>query len=138
MDFKALKGNSGRTQRCSGASWVPYDASISPVENLFDNPDNLDPQPEFPLRSDLVFYQQVILESPNQVDTPTLGEIQPGSSSINRTHASQSSLPSLPLLFILWILGLIAWCTFCMAPSSTKSRPKKKRSSDLSDSYKDV
>lgn len=29
---------------------MPYDLSMSPLENLFDHPDDLDPQPEYPLR----------------------------------------------------------------------------------------
>lgn len=138
MDFKALKGNSG-PNRCSGDSWVPYDAGISPVENLFGNPDNLDPQPEFPLRSEMVFYEQV-LKSPQVIEAPTLAERHPDSIPVNHTYEPKSSLPSLPVLFILWVLGLVAWCVFCMKPSSRKIRAKKKRSSDLSDAsmYKDV
>lgn len=140
MDFKSLKGNTGATQRCSGASWVPYDASISPVENLFDNPDNLDPQPEFILRSELVYYQQVMVESPKAVYIPTQAEHHLDSFPVKHTYESKSSLPSLPILFILWIFGLMLWCLFCMPPSSTPNQPKKKRSSELSNvaPYKDV
>ncbi len=140
MDFKTLKGNSGPNQRCSGAQWVPYDASKSPVDNLFENPDNLDPQPEFPLRSEMVFYEQVVLKSPHAAYTPPRAEYQPVSVPVNDAYESQSSLPSLPVLFILWILGLVFWCLFCMKPSNRKPRLKKKKSLDLDDSaaYKDV
>ena len=137
MDFKTLKGNSGPNERCSGFHWVPYDANISPVENLFDNPDNLDPQPEFPLRSEMVFYEQVVLKSPHEAYTVAEHHSIP----VGHTYESQSALPSLPVLFILWVFGLVIWCVFCMKPSSSrKSGPKKKRSAVLSDSsvYKDV
>ncbi len=139
MDFKTLKGNSGPNQRCSGAQWVPYDASISPVDNLFDNPDNLDPQPEFPLRSEMVFYEQVVLKSPHAAYNPPRTEYHPVSVSVP-VNDTQSSLPSLPVLFILWVLGLVFWCLFCMKPSNRKTRPKKKKSLDLDESaaYKDV
>lgn len=45
MDLKNKKGNAGPDLKCSGHEWVPYvDKKISPQENLFSNPDNLDPQ----------------------------------------------------------------------------------------------
>jgi hypothetical protein len=43
VDLKNKVGNFGDV-KCSGHEWVPYDTSISPQENLFNNPDNLDPQ----------------------------------------------------------------------------------------------
>eukprot|EP00529_Nitzschia_sp_RCC80_P023786 CAMPEP_0113522820 /NCGR_PEP_ID=MMETSP0014_2-20120614/45390_1 /TAXON_ID=2857 /ORGANISM="Nitzschia sp." /LENGTH=465 /DNA_ID=CAMNT_0000420897 /DNA_START=119 /DNA_END=1512 /DNA_ORIENTATION=+ /assembly_acc=CAM_ASM_000159 len=44
---------------CGNFAWVPYDPNISPVENLYDNPDDLDPQPEYPLRTKMVYYKEV-------------------------------------------------------------------------------
>lgn len=44
LDLKNKKGNILPDLKCSGHEWVPYDETISPQENLFSNPDNLDPQ----------------------------------------------------------------------------------------------
>ena len=44
VDLKNKVGNIGADVQCSGHEWVPYDTNISPQENLYNNPDNLDPQ----------------------------------------------------------------------------------------------
>lgn len=60
--------NNNRTgTMCTGHQWVPYDMSISPIEQLYNNPNNLDPQPEFPMRTQMIYYQQVQMN-----DHPTI------------------------------------------------------------------
>ena len=44
VDLKNKVGNVGSDVKCIGHEWVPYDTNISPQENLYNNPDNLDPQ----------------------------------------------------------------------------------------------
>ena len=44
VDLENKAGNVGANVQCSGHEWVAYDTTISPQENLYGNPDNLDPQ----------------------------------------------------------------------------------------------
>jgi hypothetical protein len=55
-----------KNMNCANLKFVPYDTQISPADNLYDNPNDLDTQPEFPRRTDLIFYKQVeqVIEPP--------------------------------------------------------------------------
>ena len=141
MDFKALKGNApGPDLRCSGASWVPYDDTISPVDNLFDDPDDLDPQPEFPLRTELTYYQQVEEALPD-LDVDIGGSLSGGDVSGEQNHADafpaheHSVLPPFAIIFVFWIFGLIAWCAFFLGSSgsSTGGASRKNINEDAKD-----
>lgn len=130
VDLQNAFGNVGPTMRCTGAPWVPFDEKISPVENLFDNPDNLDPQPEFPLRTQLTFYQQIEealpdLDFGNEIEKPHVKSFTPlATDGID----GSSSLLFLALLLLLWMIGLIMWCAVFLLPSSvTRFRARKKK-----------
>lgn len=137
VDFKSFKGNVGATMQCVGAKWVPYDDSISPVDNLFDNPDNLDPQPEYPLRTQLTYYQQVEEALPDlDVDIgggAVVPEPRPHADAFP-VHESHKELPPFALLFVLWVFGLIVWCVLFLSPgSSVTAKSHKKRSEGFKD-----
>jgi hypothetical protein len=129
MDFKTLQGNVGTSMRCSGASWVPFDESISPVDNMYGNPDNLDPQPEFPLRTELVYYQQVV-ESVTQFDLDLDARIDQHADAFPQYETGMTqpkpSLPPLSLLFVLWVFGLMVWCAVFYNTTGQAARPRKK------------
>ena len=120
IDISAKKSNSGSEVKCVHSEWVPYDEKISPVENLYDEPTNLESQPEYPKRTQLVFYEQVV-EADAAVEIPNV-QVVPDS-----FHEDpHTKFPPLSLLFVLWVFGLVVWCIM-FAPSSKTSRKRKQR-----------
>ncbi|KAL3914742.1 MAG: hypothetical protein SGILL_005975, partial [Bacillariaceae sp.] len=118
-------------QQARAPTWAPYDASISPVDNLYSNPDDLDPQPDFPLRTDLTFFKEVEDMTPDlEILTGDLhpaaqGELQPAAVSAPVTDTSE--FPSFLLMFIFWIFGLIGWGYYAIVTIKEERRGKKKR-----------
>jgi hypothetical protein len=94
------------------------------MENMFDKATDLDPQPEFPLRTQHVFYQQPdqpIGELQDQVIVDQVSAIAPAG------HVAGSNSPPLATLFILWIFGLLVWCMYYVNSKGTgKSQGRKK------------
>lgn len=138
--------NKGDGKLCVGHEWIPYDAQSSPIDNLFDKPDNLDPQPEYPLRTKLVFYKQAEKAAPRLKI-----ELQGDNAKIKQVTARhvaatldglppmvESPLPTTSTLFILWVFGLMVWCVMYMNPlggstSSGGPRKSKKKKSSVKD-----
>lgn len=111
-----------------GHKWVPYDFDISPTENLFNHPDNLDPQPEYPQRTKCVFYEEEVANaaSIDVLEGDIMGEYgEGGGKAAPRTHASP--YPSGTILF-LWVVGLVVWYLkfAANAPTSKERKPRKK------------
>jgi len=132
------KGNVGANVKCSGHEWVPYDTNISPVDNLFDNPNNLEPQPEYPLRTALTYYEQIEEELP-LVEFDVDGEAKPvvkQADAFATPVDGTASLPPASTLFVLWVFGLIVWCLMFMNPSATTKTIVSKRKKAVSN--KDV
>lgn len=127
---------------CGDDEWVPYDSNILPTENLYDKPDNLDAQPEFPLRTKFAFYKEA----------PGSGLVFDGESvddgdAMTPTTASvdESTFPSATILLLLWIIGLCAWCGTFVGPTpstqpavGSKKRRSRKPPSEGSLSAKDA
>jgi hypothetical protein len=144
VDLHKRKGNNGLSIKCSGHAWIPYDTSISSMENLFSNPDNLDSQPEYPMRTKLTFYEQVkesmpaldldIAETTGRLGvTGSSGDVRLPSA-IHSIENERGSLPSATMLFVFWAFGLVVWCLLFMNPSANSAvRPKRKTAT-----YKDV
>jgi hypothetical protein len=143
VDMRNKVGNTG--SKCSGHEWVPYDASVSSIENIFSNPNNEDPQPEYPMRTKMVFYQQVeesvpALDLDIAVTTERVLVTSQADSSVklpSSLHSIENEkvyFPSGTMLFILWLVGLIVWCVVFMSPNPHSAvRPKRKAAT-----YKDV
>jgi Glycosyltransferase (GlcNAc) len=121
---------------CANLDYVPYDASISPIQNLFAAPDDLDPQPEFPLRTNLIYpYDEtVVMPRTTSVvpglkahDIVLLDNKKQSFAGVSTTTATEPYTPSSPLLVIvLWIVGLIIWCAVFGRPCfANGSRPPK-------------
>jgi hypothetical protein len=140
-DKHKRKGNTSATRKCSGHEWVPYDTSMSSMEHLFSNPDNLDSQPDYPLRTKLTFYEQMKESTPTlDLDiAETTDRLAATSSHVDSKRdlhsiENESSLPSTSMLFILWAFGLIVWCMLFKNPSDNSAvRPRRKTTT-----YKDV
>lgn len=115
---------------CGNFAWVPYDPKISPVENLYSNPDDLDPQPEYPLRTSMVYYNEE--EAVAQPDLEVLeGDLHPMAAgqdgslkAASLLSPPQRAFPSATLLLLLWIVGLCLWFYFMVL--SNKSGKKRR------------
>jgi hypothetical protein len=116
-----IGGYMPKNMKCADLKFVPYDTQISPADNLYDNPNDLDTQPEFPLRTDLVFYKQV-----EQVMEPPLRfEISPEHSGTGREltmTGEKYPFPPASTMLTLWFMGLALWCVFFMKSSGKRSR----------------
>ena len=104
--------------------FVPYDAGISPTDNLYDNPNDLDTQPEYPLRTELTYYEQVeqIVEPP-VVDFDSEAALGLRKESV--PAAEKYPFPPASTMLTLWFMGLALWCVFFMNSAGSRSRRKK-------------
>lgn len=112
---------------CGDDKWVPYDSNILPTDNLHDKPDNLDPQPEYPMRTEFAFYK----EDPgmeNVFDGETVdGEASPQAPGQLAPAGDEHTFPSVTILLLLWVIGLCAWCGTFLGPTGKPSGGKRKR-----------
>lgn len=113
MDFSKKLGNTIENDRfqCAEFEWVPYDTSISPTTNLHDKSVNLDPQPEYPLRTKLVYYQQQYKNEPGAgVGEQHQGDNRRDSSfQYNHKDGTLSEIAPGWLIFAFWVFGIFAW-----------------------------
>jgi len=117
---------------------VPYDSAISPTENLYKDADDLDPQPEFPLRTELTFYEEIEQPVGIQID---LGQDPVLERKAEVVRNESNELPVFTI-FTLWMFGLVVWCVIFVhqgGGSSMKHQKKLKRKKKGSaDTFKDV
>ena len=127
IDLKNKQGNEGDTAICVHNDYVPYDQSISPVANLYDEPANLDAQPEYPLRTNLKFAHQPKYEVElNSLDqAAAIGELDHHAPTLT-ADSPLSKLPSASLLLLLWIFGLVGWCLLFLHNPPSNELPKKR------------
>lgn len=146
-------GNKGAS--CGQVEYVPYDRKVSPTANMYDEPDNLDPQPEYALRTNLTYYEQVehlvaaspllALSADNtsvvEVAAP-YGDRNPESlrmvSEDSFETAGYGRLPSLSLLFLLWCFGLVVWCTMFASTIDGTDLKRKLRKKTKEANFKEV
>lgn len=114
--------------KCANLEWVPYDSSIPPMDNLYQDADDLDPQPEFPLRTQPTFYEPI--------DQPVGIQLHLGKDPIvgggHERELVHNSNPSneFPVftIFALWMFGLIVWCVvFSINHSGEFDKPKRRK-----------
>jgi hypothetical protein len=123
---------------CANKAWVPYDASISPMENLFDKATDLDPQPEFRLRTKFDYFVGQEAQSDRYLISGHDGVLEQqglqNAITLTPEKKANGSL-SITMVAFLWILGLCVWCVFFAnqgGPRSTKRRGAKKLGSSKS------
>jgi hypothetical protein len=112
-----------RPPPCGKKQWVPYDLSLSATENLYDHPNDLDPQPEFPLRT--ISQQPKI--SPDE--STSFLNMQEGSETdilltdkMTTATETTSGMMSPSVTFALWMFGLFLWYKFFVAQQKTYVR----------------
>ena len=125
LDFDTPKGNVKDNVKCANLEWVPYDENISPVANMYDRPDNLESQPEFPKRANLLFYEQADVED-FQVESLDEQDIVEDTFD-TEPAASSSSLGTGVLILLLWMGGLAAWCACFMRTGKSRRLRKVKK-----------
>jgi len=117
--------------KCGNFLWVPYNSIISPLENLYSNPDDLQPQPIYPLRTDLTFadkYEMNIDIDTSEGDilnNPSVPHSPPKMSSTSQPRGDNFPYDE---IFILWIFGLMLWCYLCVVLSKNASSWIKRKS----------
>lgn len=103
---------------CGSKEWVPYDyQSVTAAENLYDHPNDLDPQPEFPLRT----ASQLPKIAPDAISTSLLLQQMPGGKKANistdqNNNGANTGFLSPSFMFALWISGLILWYKLFVSP----------------------
>jgi hypothetical protein len=153
MSTNPLSGNKGAA--CGRVKYVPYDPQVSPVANLFDDPDNLEPQPEYPLRSKLTYYEQVnnLVVSPMialgvnengtaselvmQYDRHNVDAFGQAANTMSG-NGENSSLPSLSVILLLWCFGLLVWCSVFMNPIEAQAVKRKLKKKVKEANFKEV
>lgn len=146
VNLSGRQGNQGTM--CASHQWVPYDATISPTDNLYAESDHhRDPQPEYPLRTKLVYYDQVEINDSSTllIDTPAMSNQRslqnPGIGVQPDGFEPGSNLPSTGLLFVVWVFGLFVWYLLFgngMAGGSSSGKRRSRYSAVGMDSSKDV
>lgn len=128
--------SSQQSNNCANRIWVPYDASISPIENAFEKATDLDPQPEFPLRTQFSFF----VEQESQPDKFMVADGDPilEQKALPIANQQSNSSPPFTMLLILWILGLVVWCFFFVNTGGSSSRSPKRRRMKKEEVAKDV
>ena len=111
--------------KCANLKFVPYDADISPTDNLYDNPNDLDTQPEYPMRTELKFYEQVEQIIAPPLDFDTEAEAALGFKADSEATAEKYPFPPASTMLTLWFMGLALWCVFFMNSAGKKARRKK-------------
>ncbi len=99
---------------CGTKEWVPYDlSSVTAAENLYDHPNDLDPQPEFPLRT----ASQLPKISPGLSASFLLQNMPNGGATAVTSEKNETSSSISPLVtFVLWMFGLILWYKVFVTP----------------------
>jgi hypothetical protein len=114
-----------QNMKCANLKFVPFDPQVSPTDNLYVNANDLDTQPEYPMRTDLKFYKQVeqIIEPPLSFD------FEMNQDSVSRTGGLPTTekypFPPASTMLTLWFMGLTLWCIFYMNSAGRKARRKK-------------
>merc|ERR1719410_158550 len=99
---------------CGLHSWVPYDSSISPFENMISEAKNMDPQPEYPLRHALTApFVQTLQDLNHHLQQDNADE------SLIASETDDDSIP-IKSIFLFWILGLIIWYKTFVPPIPKK------------------
>jgi hypothetical protein len=116
------------------------------MENLYDNANDLDPQPEYPLRKTLLHIRG---EAPPPLELAEAekklirkgGMKLPGSVGLQH-HDQSTQLPvkNAPFgtMFIIWIIGLFIWYQAFSTKNAVRRKPKRKEKTSGYKSVKNV
>ena len=111
--------------KCANLEWVPYDSSISPMDNLYEDADDLDPQPVFPLRTQPTFYEP--MDQPVGRIQLELGKGFGSKKEVAAVHKQSNEQLPVFTIFVLWIFGLIVWCVVFVYHGGAFDKPSPRR-----------
>jgi Glycosyltransferase (GlcNAc) len=140
MDIQHSQSSSA--VQCENNTWIPYDRSILPTTNLYNEPDNLEPQPIYPLRTRLLYYQQEVVYNADLGDVADHEQQQLFDSDYEYHHHHYHQLitkdpfddmPSLTSLAVMWMIGLAAWYVIFFVRPKPSPRIKKRKPKHTSD-----
>lgn len=125
------KGNVGENLLCGNLDYVKYERHVSPTANLHDQPDDLEPQPDFPLRTELSFEHGLDM----YVDPDFISKLDDDAAASEQEETTsmvaESSTSRVPWVVpVLWITGLVVWTL--IFGLSRKGRKQKSRRSNSS------
>lgn len=132
MDFVGIdlirQSGNDKELRCANHKWVPYDASIPPAESLYQNADDLDPQPEYPLRT---LQHHFHIQNDGIMDDKSFSDTA-AKPTIHAPSKTSASSPPINILILLWLFGLFVWYMMFVHTADTIPKyklksPKKKR-----------
>lgn len=109
-----------QNMECANKAWVPYDVKTSPLDNLFDKPTDLDPQPEYTLRTNFVYYHEEV-----QAEVDAIVNQEP--EMVSPPEIPVSNAPPASMLFTLWVFGLIVWCMVFVNQGGSGGKVRRKR-----------
>ena len=100
------------------------------MANMFEKATDLDPQPEFPIRTQPIYYQQLdqIMDQQEQIGADM------ASSVVAPAHTTtEFSGPPVATLLMLWIFGLMVWCMYFInsKESSDTSQTRRKKGGSI-------
>ena len=93
--------------KCDELEWVPYDWAIPPSEHLYEDADDLDPQPEFPLRT--IAKKPPSTTSQDAALHKILGDATNELASDGQGLESNSGGDDILWIIPLWFLGILVW-----------------------------
>ena len=105
---------------CGKKQWVPYDFSVTAFENLYDHANDLDPQPEFPLRnsSQQPKISHDVSSSASFLNSEGIDTTAKDRLLRNTSTANAGMNPF--LMLILWIFGIFGWYKVFAAPQKRR------------------
>mmetsp|Transcript_5405 Transcript_5405/g.7964 ORF Transcript_5405/g.7964 Transcript_5405/m.7964 type:complete len:509 (+) Transcript_5405:59-1585(+) len=113
VDFESTKL---KISSCGKKQWVPYDFSVTAFENLYDHANDLDPQPEFPLRNRSQ-QPKISPDVSSSASFPNSEEIGTTANDrlLSNTPTANSGMSPF-LTFLFWIFGIFMWYKVFAAP----------------------
>jgi len=126
--------------QCGAHSWIPYDLSMSPFDNLYSDANDLNPQPEYPLRNILdAPYVQSIRDFKvgdnhlNALDAVIMEDNNNGADNQQYDNAETLAIEEqtdivMPFktLLCLWMIGLYVWYKIFVPSNDNKIKRKKR------------
>merc|ERR1712176_1388344 len=106
---------------CGAHSWIPYDLSMSPFDNLYADASDLNPQPEYPLRN--------ILDAPyvQSIRDLKVGDNQQYDNAETLAIEEQTDIVMpFKTLLCLWMIGLYVWYKIFVPSNDNKIKRKKR------------
>jgi len=135
VGFKIAASHTGNREavnnpsKCDFLEWVPYDLTIPPTENLYEDADDLDPQPEYPLRT--ISKKQISTTSQQDAALhKIIGDVTNelgNPSEIHGLDSGSSDGDDILWILFLWLVGMYIWYRlYGLRTFGIKTLPRKR------------